>query len=434
MDTRRHRDGTQWGEEGTRQQHSQSRVRFKKVGGPVGEEGWEGVGKMGNDAEQWLEMEEWDVEDFDVQQLQHNVANAEIKLPGRPSVSLGSETQPGRVERERPQQGRGDGNGTYQGDGGDMLVETRFPLRMTTRTSIRFTAASSRSPSRPSVSTARSSSRSPRRSRSPARSRSPLNASTAAAVAVLAPVGSTGPWRNPGILWQDSGSGGAIDLQGLHQNGKELSGFSLRRALKAIGHGASLTLSAVDAQVQRQLLLGVSSRGVPNCTIFEMPRHATVVQQGHVAQHMLVILQGRIKLWRSQRSSSGRGAEVVEGGLKELKEGESDTVLTECVGEVSEGGIVLEAEAALGLTSPYTAIVTSVTTSGGSPEGGGRGRVKRTGDAAQHVCEVLSVKGEALAALIDLYPSLQLSERLVLARKAFQAKPTYDDVRSGSKC
>jgi hypothetical protein len=132
---------------------------------------------------------------------------------------------------------------------------------------------------------------------------------------------------------------------------------------------------------------------------------------------MLVILQGRIKLWRSERSSSGRGAEVVAGGLKELKEGESDTVLTECVGEVSEGGIVLEAEAALGLTSPYTAIVTSLTTSGSSPEGGGR--VKRTGDPAQHVCEVLSVKGEALAALIDLYPSLQLSERLVLARKAF---------------
>ena len=28
------------------------------------------------------EMEEWDVEDFDVQQLQHNFANAQIKLPG----------------------------------------------------------------------------------------------------------------------------------------------------------------------------------------------------------------------------------------------------------------------------------------------------------------------------------------------------------------
>ncbi len=95
-------------------------------------------------------------------------------------------------------------------------------------------------------------------------------------------------------------------------------------------------------------------------------------------------------------------AEVVEGGLKEFKEGESDTVLTECVGEVPEGGIVLEAEAALALTSPYTAIVTSLTTSGSSPEGGGR--VKRTGDAAQHVCQVLSVKGEALAALIDLCP------------------------------
>ena len=48
----------------------------------MGEEGWEGGGKMGNDAEQWLEMEEWDVEDFDVQQLQHNFANAQIKLPG----------------------------------------------------------------------------------------------------------------------------------------------------------------------------------------------------------------------------------------------------------------------------------------------------------------------------------------------------------------
>jgi hypothetical protein len=66
---------------------------------------------------------------------------------------------------------------------------------------------------------------------------------------------------------------------------------------------------------------------------------------------------------------------------------------------------VLEAEAALGLTSPYTAIVTSLTTSGSFPEGGGqRGPVKRTGDAALHVCEVLSAKGEALAALIDLYP------------------------------
>ena len=82
MDTRRHGDGTQWGEGGTRLQRSHTRARFKKVGGPVGEEGWEGGGKMGNDAEQWLEMEEWDVEDFDVQQLQHNFANAQIKLPG----------------------------------------------------------------------------------------------------------------------------------------------------------------------------------------------------------------------------------------------------------------------------------------------------------------------------------------------------------------
>jgi hypothetical protein len=106
----------------------------------VGEEGWEGGGKMGNDAEQWLEMEEWDVEDFDVQQLQHNFANAQIKLPGLSSVSLRSETQPEKVERERPQQDRGDGNGTCKGDDGDVLVETTFPLRRPMRTSICSTA------------------------------------------------------------------------------------------------------------------------------------------------------------------------------------------------------------------------------------------------------------------------------------------------------
>ena len=249
---------------------------------------------------------------------------------------------------------------------------------------------------------------------------------SAIAAAMLAPVGHQGPWRNPGVLWEDNGS--AVDLQELHQNGKELSGFWLRRALKALGHGNSIALSVVDAQVQRQILLGVSSRGSPNCTIVSLPLHATVIKQGQTSQHMLVVLQGRIKIWRSERSASGRGdggeasthdasQKEGEGRLGNELEHDHDTVFTECVGEVSEGGVLLEVEGALGLSSPYTAMV--ATSSSPARAGGGGGGARKKRDTDQHLCEVLSVTGEALAALIDLYPSLHISERLVLSRKAF---------------
>ena len=85
---------------------------------------------------------------------------------------------------------------------------------------------------------------------------------------------------------------------------KYVCGYALRRALKALAKGNSTTLSAVDSQVQRQLLLGVSSQGINNCSIFDLPLHSTVIKQGQNSRFMLVVLEGRIKVWRSRNASS----------------------------------------------------------------------------------------------------------------------------------
>ena len=243
---------------------------------------------------------------------------------------------------------------------------------------------------------------------------------------LLAPVGKEGPWRTPGVLWDDMASSTPIDLHQLHANGKEISGYALRRALKALANGNSTTLSAVDSQVQRQLLLGVSSQGINNCSIFDLPLHSTVVKQGQSSRFMLVVLQGRIKVWRSRNTSSGRNAarcasqsgDAVRdtGDTASGTPGDMDTVLTECVAEVTDGDVLLEVEAALGVPCPYTAMVARC--SGGGGEGGRRG-AKDKGRDSQRACQVLSVTGTALTSLMDLYPSLLLSERLSLARKAF---------------
>jgi hypothetical protein len=242
---------------------------------------------------------------------------------------------------------------------------------------------------------------------------------------VLAPVGQEGPWRSPGVLWDELSSSAPIDLHKLHAHGKELSGYSLRRALKALGKGNSTTLSAVDSEVQRQLLLGVSSQGINNCSIFDLPLHATVVRQGQNSQFMLVVLEGRIKVWRSQNAPS-----VQDAGLRasasqsddavrkrfETRGGDRDTVLTECVSEVTEGGVLLEVEAVLGVPCPYTAMVAKCSADGGTS--GMRGKKDKSWDAHRS-CQVLSVTRSALTSLMDLYPSLHLPERLSLARKAF---------------
>ena len=248
------------------------------------------------------------------------------------------------------------------------------------------------------------------------------------ASSMLAPVGKEGPWRNPRVLWDDMASSAPIDLNQLHANGKEISGYALRRALKALAKGNSTTLSAVDSQVQRQLLLGVSSQGINNCSIFDLPLHSTVIKQGQNSRFMLVVLEGRIKVWRSRNASSGRNATLrasasqsgdpVRGAVDTHSgtPGDTDTVLTECVAEVTDGDVLLEVEAALGVPCPYTAMVARC--SGGGGEGGRRG-AKDKGRDTQRTCQVLSITGIALTSLMDLYPSLLLPERLSLARKAF---------------
>jgi hypothetical protein len=242
---------------------------------------------------------------------------------------------------------------------------------------------------------------------------------------LLAPVGSEGPWRSPGVLWDDLSSCAPIDLHRLHADGKELSGYALRRALKALGKGNSTTLSAVDSEVQRQLLLGVSSKGINNCSIFDLPLHATVVRQGQNSQFMLVVLEGRIKVWRSRNASSVKDAGLRASASQsddavretvETRGGDRDTVLTECVSEVTEGDVLLEVEAVLGVPCPYTAIVAKCSAVGDTS--GMRGTKDKSRDEHRS-CQVLSVTRSALTSLMDLYPSLNLPESLSLARKAF---------------
>ena len=212
------------------------------------------------------------------------------------------------------------------------------------------------------------------------------------------------------VAWEDTAISAPVDMHTLHANGKELSGFSLRRALKALGQGFSLTLSAVDLQVQRQLLLGVSARGVPNCSIVALPLHTALVKQGEMPHHMFVILRGRVKIWRSRSGSSAglrrrsqsptinprleKEAAVSENQRHRplIKPEDAETVLTECMGEVTEGCVLLEAEAALGIASPYTAMVAMP--SPGDCEGGPAGAM---GDDSAAQCEMLSVTGEALS-------------------------------------
>ena len=212
------------------------------------------------------------------------------------------------------------------------------------------------------------------------------------------------------VAWEDTAISAPVDMHTLHANGKELSGFSLRRALKALGQGFSLTLSAVDVQVQRQLLLGVSARGVPNSSIVALPLHTALVKQGEMPHHMFVVLKGRVKIWRSRSGSSAglrrrsqsptmnpRLEMEVSGSENQrhrtlINPEDADTVLTECMGEVTEGCVLLEAEAALGIASPYTAMVAMP--SPGDCEGGPAGAM---GDDSATQCEMLSVTGEALS-------------------------------------
>ena len=155
-------------------------------------------------------------------------------------------------------------------------------------------------------------------------------------------------------------------------------------------------LSSVDAQVQRQLLLGQSAQGIPNATIITLPLHATMISQGQVPNHMLLVLNGRIKIWRSlpsPQSPSALGnladAQAIAPNHRRpsASAGLTDTVLTECVGELSEGGVMLEAETALALPALYTAMIANPAFSdgAGSPE-----------EARQRECEVLSVTSDAL--------------------------------------
>jgi len=193
------------------------------------------------------------------------------------------------------------------------------------------------------------------------------------------PDGAQGLWRY--FAHEDHESGNhdrestAKPWAELHVQGKKLSGFCLRRALKAVGKGFSLALSSVDAQVQRQLLLGVSARGIPNCTIVSLPLHAVVVSQGQLAHHMLILLTGRLKIWRNTTAHSSR--------IPGANDDSTDTVLTELVGEVStEGGALLETESALSLPSLYTAMVANPSITGTGRQGEG--------------AEVLSISSQAL--------------------------------------
>ena len=120
---------------------------------------------------------------------------------------------------------------------------------------------------------------------------------------------------------------------------------------------------------------------------------------------MLVILRGRVKIWRTQHSSTGSrqapgdrendiNGKQERSNLSVNEGGDIDAMLTECVGEVTNGGALLEAEAALGLTSPYTAIVAMCSTDAGES---GKSGDERESQATHQSCEMLCITGEALS-------------------------------------
>jgi len=191
-------------------QHQVTAGKSLQAPSPKGEEDEQGVGRAVravDDAEEWLEMD-----DFDMQDFEFSASKPHVESRAHSSLLWNENTPPHKHTHTHTHTAEG-GIGSEQEGSGDGLV-----LGMLGRSVLDAGVGVG------------------------------MSVGKDLAATMLAPVGSHGPWRNPGLLWHVASSV-PIDLAELHANGKEISGFALRRALKALGKGSSIALSAVDTQV-----------------------------------------------------------------------------------------------------------------------------------------------------------------------------------------
>ena len=159
-------------------------------------------------------------------------------------------------------------------------------------------------------------------------------------------------------------------MKGCPSPGHPLSGYALRRALKAARQRKSVIFSALTKPEQQELLAGVDAYGKPNCWVEMVEGNGSILCQDEDTSGVALVVAGHVSVWRSRRT-----------------DGE---VHSEWLREGSVGDIFAEEEWGAGLKSRFTVL------------------------ASPPRCEVVRVSAAAMLELLEKHPPLRsrLADRL----------------------